>query len=66
MMVPNYSSEFSSDVVVCWTVTYDIPALLRIEALTSLSGAKGELYDGLDKESGTELALPGLKQTSNL
>ena len=60
MMVPNRSSDSSSNVVAYWPAAYDAPALPTIEALASLSGAKGELHSGCDKESRTVLALPGL------
>ena len=43
----------------CWPAAYDVPALPTIEALAGLSGAKGELHGGHDKESRTVLAFPG-------
>ena len=60
MVVPSRSSGSSSDVVACWPAAYNAPTLPMTEALASLSGAKGELHGGCDKESGTMLALPGL------
>ena len=66
MMVPNRSSDSSSNIVACWPTAYDTPALPTIEALASLIGTKRELYGGHNEESGTVLAFPGLQQTSNL
>ena len=60
MIVPSRSSGSSSNIVACWPAAYDAPTLPMIEALAGLSGAKGELYGGHDKESKTVLALPGL------
>ena len=60
MMVPKRSSDYSSDLVACWSTAYDAPALPTIEALAGLSGAKGELHGGLSKDSRTVLALTGL------
>ena len=59
-MVPSRSSGSSSNIVACWPAAYDAPALSMIEALDSLSGAKGEPHSGCDKESRTVVALPGL------
>ena len=60
MMVPNHSSDTSSIVLACWPAGYDAPTLPTIEALATLSGAKGEPHGGCDKKSRTVLALPGL------
>ena len=60
MMVPNRFSDASSDVLAYWPAAYNVSTLPMIEALASLSGAKGELHGGRDKEYGTVLALPGL------
>ena len=59
-MVPNRSSDSSSDLVAHWTAAYNAPAQPTIEALASLSGAKREPHGGINKESGAVLALPGL------
>ena len=50
IMVPNRSSDSSSDLVAHWPAAYDAPALPIVEALVSLSGAKGELHGGHNKE----------------
>ena len=60
MMVPNHSSDSSSDLVACWAETYDAPVLPTIEALAGFSGTKGELYGGINKEYTIVLDLPGL------
>ena len=46
MMVPNRSSDSSSNRVACWPADYDKPAICTIEALTGLNGTKGELHSG--------------------
>ena len=60
MMVPNRSSDSSSDLVACWPAAYDAPALPTIEASAGLNGAKGEPHSGLNKEPRSVLAVPGL------
>ena len=60
MMVPNRSSDSSSDIVDRWPAAYDAPVLPLIEALAGLSGAKRELHSSLDKECRTLLALSSL------
>ena len=60
MMVPNHPDDSSSDLVACWPEAYYAPALLTIEALTSLSGAKRDPCGSLNKELRILLALPGL------
>ena len=59
-MVPNRSSDSSSDLVAHWLAAYYAPALPTIGALAGLSGTKGEPHSGLNKESGTLLTLPSL------
>ena len=54
------SSDSNSDLLAWWPETYDTLALITIEALAGLSGAKGEPHGCLDKESKTMLAFLGL------
>ena len=60
MMVPNPSSDSSSNLVACWQAAYDAPALPIIEALAGLNGAKGEPHSGFNKKYEAVLAFPGL------
>ena len=60
MMVPNHSSDSSSDLVTHWPAAYDALALPTIEALAGLSVSKGGPYGSFNKESGILLALSGL------
>ena len=62
MIVSNHFSNSSSNskLVAHWPAAYNTPALPTIEALASVSGTKGELHGGLDKESRTVSALLGI------